>query len=1094
MKNTVQIIVYLFLLPYFGSAQELIFHSGFEPGSYYSGEDIKGTDTSVSPKMDWEKDLENHPNIGAFNIQYQDKDANQKNKRGAVIVKDPTNKNKGMVLKYWLTGDNVSYDRGRVQANCYFSEKGIKEFYQSVKLYLPSASFRPLQQHPEGFDFLTIFEIWNDVDWMNVGKPDILPYRMKVNIVKANGRNKKLFLRSTGEIKSRPCCWGEGNDKIWETTSTFPLPLDTWFTLELYIKEGNNSSGRFLLVLTTENNEKVTMANISNWTHHPDDKNPDGITEFNPLKMYTKDFYTIDKVTAAGDSLKFYWDDFKLYKNKQISTPGSCTSTISWKNNGFQDQRDTFTASWDMLANSNYMDGVVGLSKGNANKYSDLACIVRFNADGMLDARNGSQYTADTEIPYIKNKTYSVRLEIDVKQHKYSIYVTPPGAAEIRLGKDYRFRTEQQAVTALNNYVINTEVCTLKVTNASFVDQDSNPPTSANLAFNKPVTATREQSGNKAPKAVDGNLGDESRWSAQSFPQSLTIDLENIYTISKLNIYPYKKRAYQYIVEGSKNGNNYYTLVDRRNNTQDGDVISDQVASNDVRFIRIKVVGAHGYNGNWISLNEVEVFGVEGTGNSPVNCSEFMSENRQYWVYMSPCEARDLYNSRDFNEIRRYADQFVREGLQSPMTKISINADWVYEAEKALEAVAAVYLARKWGEFDGGANNALNAYRNFLTSLWKDIVRDHPVRTWIKFQSQSSDHWYEGDIALRTWLLGAYGSYDAIRDEISSRDRNYIDSWLRDLANKMWTHPDQRYEERKKNRGTSSFGQCQLIALLLQDTQLFETYFNALRVNNKERGFKGITTIFDHSRSNNCSQLPATLYGLPFELTYRDAIHGVVVIEHAMHTLQNLAHASRNGGSETWDLLKGASFDQQDISNLLSTWQKIAYGTLYNNFNEYAYCLESPNPFWDPVKYNLKGRIASSFAWISPYYDDKNWKLDHSAIEKLRKFRAKALRNSNTRTFEIDQSFEVNNPVNPLQEFIVFPNPNTSGDVHIQLNTNTFDTLQITNMYGIEIYATSIKESKALKISKNAFTQKGLYFITVMSNGKKMISKKLIME
>ena len=55
--------------------EELIFQSGFEPGSEVvsrgSDADIVGLDLSVAEKGDWVNDFDDHPEVGNFNLQYQ---------------------------------------------------------------------------------------------------------------------------------------------------------------------------------------------------------------------------------------------------------------------------------------------------------------------------------------------------------------------------------------------------------------------------------------------------------------------------------------------------------------------------------------------------------------------------------------------------------------------------------------------------------------------------------------------------------------------------------------------------------------------------------------------------------------------------------------------------------------------------------------------------------------------------------------------------------------------------------------------------------------------------------------------------------------
>ena len=107
----------------------LIFQSGFEPDSRViprdSDADITGIDHSLAGNNDWVNDLDNHPDIGNFNLQYQGGDSTM---RFARIIPEPGNP-ENHVLHFWLNEPNVNGKKGRIQANIY-GGKGIKEFYQ----------------------------------------------------------------------------------------------------------------------------------------------------------------------------------------------------------------------------------------------------------------------------------------------------------------------------------------------------------------------------------------------------------------------------------------------------------------------------------------------------------------------------------------------------------------------------------------------------------------------------------------------------------------------------------------------------------------------------------------------------------------------------------------------------------------------------------------------------------------------------------------------------------------------------------------------------------------------------------------------------
>jgi len=303
--------------------QTPVFFSGFEGSSAIAnqaseGAELSGSDPSAPWPNSWDS-AASSPYIGLLNLQYQDYDSLRHGNRRAEIVSDPTGCGRGNVLKYWMTDDNASFHRGRIQMNCYGAEKGLKDYYQKTSFYLPSESFQPIINDSSEVGFLTIREIWNNNNWYPAfGEQEAYPFRINVNVIKHVGSGEPLHLRVIGELQSRPCCWGEGHDRLWEEETDFSLPLNVWIDLELYIKEGDAKSGRFVLALTPKDEPRRILFDINGATYNPNDPKPDGIKYFNPIKMYTKDYITIDKCVSAGDSLKMYWDDLELWEGKRI--------------------------------------------------------------------------------------------------------------------------------------------------------------------------------------------------------------------------------------------------------------------------------------------------------------------------------------------------------------------------------------------------------------------------------------------------------------------------------------------------------------------------------------------------------------------------------------------------------------------------------------------------------------------------------------------------------------------------------------------------------------------------------------------------------
>src|SRR5882672_312612 len=135
-----------------------------------------------------------------------------------------------------------------------------------------------------------------------------------------------------------------------------------------------------------------------------------------------------------------------------VTTAPSClTSSGIWQNSAVASQTGAFEVQFDATPNAANMNGVAGFSNGPATDWTSLAVIVRFNATGTIDARNGADYAATATIPYTAGTTYHFRLDVDVPSHRYSVSVTPAGAAEQLLASGFAFRSEQATVSALNN-------------------------------------------------------------------------------------------------------------------------------------------------------------------------------------------------------------------------------------------------------------------------------------------------------------------------------------------------------------------------------------------------------------------------------------------------------------------------------------------------------------------------------------------------------------------------------------------------------------------------------------------------------------------
>ena len=126
----------------------------------------------------------------------------------------------------------------------------------------------------------------------------------------------------------------------------------------------------------------------------------------------------------------------------------------AWTNVTLPPQTGKFTIRWSAIPDGGFIDGVTGLSLGSVDNYPDLACIVRFAINGVIEARNGSAYQALTPLTYSAGKIYRFQMDVDVPAKKYSVTVTPDGEAAVQIATNYSFRTEQATTAILDHFAL----------------------------------------------------------------------------------------------------------------------------------------------------------------------------------------------------------------------------------------------------------------------------------------------------------------------------------------------------------------------------------------------------------------------------------------------------------------------------------------------------------------------------------------------------------------------------------------------------------------------------------------------------------------
>ncbi|TAL62803.1 MAG: DUF1565 domain-containing protein, partial [Bacteroidetes bacterium] len=236
----------------------------------------------------------------------------------------------------------------------------------------------------------------------------------------------------------------------------------------------------------------------------------------------TDDFDGISRPQGMGYDIGAY----------EYISPGCITGSTAWQQGqSFSAQTGSFRVTFDVTPNMNLMNGLVGFSTNLAADYTDMAAIIFFNPSGNIQARNGNTYAADNSIAYTAGLAYGFRLEINVANHTYDAYVTPPALPETAIGVNYAFRTEQAAAASINYWNAHADVGTHTVCNvvASATTDANDFPAQPELAVSPnpsggAFTITTKE---KGCSVVIFNLLGEQLYSSRINSGKSEIDLSN---------------------------------------------------------------------------------------------------------------------------------------------------------------------------------------------------------------------------------------------------------------------------------------------------------------------------------------------------------------------------------------------------------------------------------------------------------------------------------------------------------------------------------------------------------------------------------------
>ena len=179
----------------------------------------------------------------------------------------------------------------------------------------------------------------------------------------------------------------------------------------------------------------------------------DGSAPSSASTRYTGPFLISTTSTLKAVGVRSSYED-SLVSSASFGIGEAYIASEAWTNVTIPVQSGTFTVRWNAIPDGSQIDGVTGLSLGSVANYPDLACIVRFAINGIIDVRNGGAYQAMSPVTYTAGKIYRFELNADLNAKTYSVTVTPDGGTPVQIASNYKFRNEQAAVSTLDHLAI----------------------------------------------------------------------------------------------------------------------------------------------------------------------------------------------------------------------------------------------------------------------------------------------------------------------------------------------------------------------------------------------------------------------------------------------------------------------------------------------------------------------------------------------------------------------------------------------------------------------------------------------------------------
>jgi len=146
----------------------------------------------------------------------------------------------------------------------------------------------------------------------------------------------------------------------------------------------------------------------------------------------------------------------------------------------FTPESHGFTATFDATPSTGDMDASLGFFPPDPGAHPPLNQFIHFSPAGFIQAANGDALLP-SNLSYTAGQTYHFRVTENLPAATYSVFVTPPGAAEIPLGTNLQVPPDQRGATTLNGWGL--QIKDLQINDRQINGLEVNSPDLATLSI-----------------------------------------------------------------------------------------------------------------------------------------------------------------------------------------------------------------------------------------------------------------------------------------------------------------------------------------------------------------------------------------------------------------------------------------------------------------------------------------------------------------------------------------------------------------------------------------------------------------------------------